>query len=110
MFKINPAPTFSAPVSLTVPGQDESATLDITFQHKGKQALSAWIKAAVEGRADLDSLTEVVAGWDGVSDDAGNPLPFSPEALATLLDQYPAAAGEFYAAYRKALTESRAKN
>ena len=38
MFKLTPAPTFSAPVSLTVPGQTEAATLDMVFQHKGKQA------------------------------------------------------------------------
>lgn len=110
MFSLNPAPQFLAPVSLTVPGQIEAGTLWLIFQHKGKQALADWLQSAGSGASDIDLLSQVVIGWDGVNDDAGTAVPFGRDALAALLDAYPAAAGEIVSAYVRGLTESRAKN
>ncbi len=36
-------------------------------------------------------LDSVIAGWAGVEDDAGQPIPFSPDNLRRLIDQFPAA-------------------
>jgi hypothetical protein len=110
MFKLNPTPQFAAPVSLTVPGQAETGSVMLTFQHMGKQALADWLASAGQGKNDLDLVAQVVVGWEGVSDDDGAAVPFSREALAALLDAYPAAAGEIVSAYVHVLAESRAKN
>lgn len=115
-FRLNPAPLFAAVVQLTVPGSADTAALSLTFKHQGRKALDAWVRRPgqiAEGAAalnDAEYLAEVVAGWDGVQDAAGEPLPFTPAAFADLLDAYPAAGTEIFSAYVKALTESRAKN
>ena len=44
------------------------------------------------------------AGWKGFDSD------YSEEALAVLLDNYPAAGGELFEAFRRELMEARAKN
>lgn len=115
-FKLNPAPTFGATVHLTVPGQAETAALSLTFRHQGRKALDVWMRRpgqVVEGAPplnDADFLGEVIAGWSGVQDADGAEIPFSAEAFGALLDAYQAAGTEIFAAYVKALTESRAKN
>lgn len=109
MFKLTPDPQFQATIRLTVPG---AAPVDTQWRcaHKGKQALADWLKSSADGKSDLDALSEVLVGWEGVTDDAGAPVSFSRDALAALLDQYPASAGELFAGYYQALTESRTKN
>ena len=109
MFKLTPSPTFEAVVDVTVPGADAKAPIVFTFRHKGRAALKAWAEA-VEGRADVDVLADVVAGWRGVCDDRGDEVPYSREALAQLLDAYPAASGEVFRGYMQAHFEARRKN
>lgn len=110
MFKINPNPTFTADVLLTVHGSAEPAKLCVTFKHKGRKALADWIglpkKMADAGTPvkDADYLGEVIEDWDGVD------APYSIESLDALLDAYQPAGMELYEAYIRALTESRAKN
>jgi hypothetical protein len=109
LFPINPNPTFSVPVSLTVPGQSAPGSVTFTFRARGRKELEDWVKTA-SGKSDAEFLGEVVTGWDGVADQAGVPMDFTAKAFATLLDAYPASSGEIFSAYMKALTESRAKN
>jgi hypothetical protein len=116
MFKINPAPTFTAKVSLSVPGAATPAIIDIDFKHKGRVAFAAWWESigtasdTATPRTDADILAEVIAGWSGPLDDKGEPVPYSPEALTQLLDHYPAATLEINEAYRRELWGSRLKN
>lgn len=114
MFKLCPAPTFAAPVNLTVPGESEPGVVVFTFKHMGREALAEWMArpSQMDGKpvTDVEYLGQVIAGWSGVSDDAGQPAPCTPQALDALLDAYPASGREIFAAYVKALTESRAKN
>lgn len=109
MLKLNPNPTFRADVPLTVPGQEAAGTVNFTFRHMGRNAFKVWSEAA-SGKPDAESLTELIANWQGVTDDAGAPVAFSDIALAALLDAYPAAGLEIVQAYVKALTESRLGN
>lgn len=105
MFKLTPQPTFWAPVSLTVPGAETPAAIEVQFRHFGQKALAELLN----GKAgDLDILPALIADWRGVFDDG--PVPFGLEALAALLDNYPAASVELFTAYRRALMESRIKN
>lgn len=108
LFRINPKPTFKAVVSLSLPGGD-SAAIEFEFRHKPRKELKSWVEATV-GRSDLDALAEVVAGWSGVADESGALVRYSVDALDQLLDNYPAASKEIYAAYLRELTEARAKN
>jgi hypothetical protein len=101
--KLQPAETFAGSAEIPVPGQ-EPARVSMTWRHKGREALQAWVNSAV-GRDDVDVLAEVIASWGPEIDE-----PFSREALARLLDAYPGAAQALFWAYRKDLTEGRRKN
>lgn len=110
MFHIDPQPTFTAPVKLSAPGQP-AETIQITWWHKGRKAMKDWLDAFSDGSlTDADGLAEVIAGWDGIVDSFGQPVPFSREALAKLLDAYQTAGAELVRAYVGALTESRLGN
>lgn len=108
MFRLTPNPTFTADVKVTVPGADAQAVLTLTFRHKGRKALKAWIEGAAE-RPDAEFLDEVIESWRGVETATGA-VAYSRETLAELLDAYPAAGGEIFDAYLRALTRAREKN
>jgi len=110
MFKINPNPTFTLSVRLTVAGDPAGQLLELSCRHKSRPALKAWVEGASVEQADAVFLGEVVEGWSGVVDADGQALPFTPENFAALLDNYPPAGIEIYTAYQKELSESRAKN
>lgn len=108
LFRLDPKPTFRATVNLSLPG-GEFAAIEFEFRHKARKAIKSWVEATV-GRSDLDTLSEVVAGWSGVADESGALVRYSAEALDQLLENYPAASKEIYAAYLRELTEARTKN
>jgi hypothetical protein len=110
MFKINPSPTFTLTVRLSVPGSDADAPLTFTFRHKGARDLSRWLQSAASRGSDAEFLGEVIADWSGVVDESGAAVPYSQETLAALLDAYPASASELVLAYRGQLADARAKN
>jgi hypothetical protein len=101
--KLQPAPVFSCAVPITVPGQEARAIVNITFKHLAKSALREFF-SGLEGKSDAEALAEIVSDWSGVDE------KFSRDALGVLLDNYPAAAGELFDAFRKELLEARAKN
>ena len=103
MLKLNPNPTFDAEVRITVPGQVEPESVTLTFAYKSRSELSEYLKG-MSGQTDLEALQGVVVGWSGID------AEFSKDALASLIDNYHAAAGDIIAGYVKALAESRAKN
>ena len=109
MFKLQPAPTFVAQVPLTVAGLPDPVELAVTFRHKNKAALEAWI-AGAKGKTDDVLLHEVIEAWDGMQDAAGAAVPYSLGALGELLSNYPAAHGELFRGYLRELTEARRKN
>jgi hypothetical protein len=116
-FRLNPAPTFEADVLLTVPGAVESFRLPVTFKHHSRSAFDALVAKAGEaekaGQAmpAADWLCHLLADWGPVVvDDNDKPIPFSRDALAKLLDNYPGAFVQINAAYGRALVEARAKN
>ena len=92
MFKLNPNPTFTAKVALTVAGSAASAVLDVEFKHKGRVALKAWLETIAD-RREADILSDVIVGWSGPVDDKGEPVAYSAAALDQLLDNYPPASG-----------------
>lgn len=109
MFRLNPDPTFTARVPLSVPGVEKPLLVAFVFKHKTKAGVEAWLTGMV-GKADVDALHEVIAGWSDVVDTAGEQVPYSHTALHDLLQNYPAAKGEIFEAYLGELTKAKAKN
>ena len=109
MFRLNPAPTFAATAHISAPGLAQPLALSLTFRHKTAAQAQAWLANAGQS-TDEALLGDVLAGWSGVQDDAGADVPYSPAALAELLNNYPAAKGEIFRTYLRELTESKAKN
>lgn len=109
MLRLNPHPTFVATVPLTVPGSAEPVSIEITFRHKTRKQFAAWWET-VSDKTDVDNLTHLIDSWNGPADDAGEPVPFSRDALEKLADAYPVSALEILRAYQRELFESRIKN
>ena len=114
MLKLNPNPTFSAEVSITVPGEKEPGTVTLVFKYLGRKDFAEFLKRTGEekddndkvvkpAKSDIEVFSEIVLGWD-------IPDEFSPKNVAIFLDNYPAAAGEVYTQYARLLFESRVKN
>ncbi len=110
MLKINPAPTFMFDAQITVPGHPEAAVISVTAKYRKRSGVAAWTNDRAKFDTDAQWLAELFVNWAKVEDDKGQPVPYSPEALADLLDTYQPAGLELFTAYCNALTESRAKN
>ena len=105
MFVLQPKPTFKADV--TIPTPTGEGKISFEFKHKGRKALRAFFESLSSGenaREDSEALLDLIQGWSGVDE------AFSPEALETLLDNYPSSAKAIFEAYNKGLFEGRQKN
>lgn len=102
MLKLNPDPQFTNDVELTVPGQQETGTVALTFKYFGKTALEEFWES-VKGKSDVEIIGALVTGW-------GLPEEYAEENLGIFLDNYPLAAAEILKHYQSALLESRIKN
>lgn len=123
VFKINPNPTFSEFVKLTVPGHAIPARISVTFRHKTQADLAEWFQLNKD-RPVAEALDEVIAGWGDLAQNEegeeepgiapigadGERLPYTREALASMLANYSAAATELTRGYVVALQASRVKN
>ncbi len=109
MFKIIPNPTFLANVHLSVPGSEQLQVIKITFKHKNKTALNAWLTKD-DSRSDAETLSEVIEGWADVFDSAGEAVAYSVAELDRLLENYPVAHREILRAYLTELTQAKQKN
>ena len=95
MFLLQPKPTF------------QSKVVTFEFKHKGRKALKAFFESLNDtdsGRTDSEALLELINNWFGVDE------TFTPEALDTLLDNYPSAARAIFDAYNRDLFEGKQKN
>lgn len=108
MFRLTPNPTFTAKVFLSVPGAEKAQPVPFTFKHKGRTAMVEWL-ATSPGTPDADVLDKVITDW-GVVDGDGQPVKYSRDALAELLENYPAARFEIFNAYVDELSKAKAKN
>jgi len=109
MFRITPNPTFAVTVKVPVIGQEAPSLLKLVFRRKSREELVAWVDRARAG-ATRAMLCEVIAGWEEVEDDAGNPVPYSEEGMSALLGDYPDAPLAIFNAYIAQLPEFREKN
>jgi hypothetical protein len=109
MFKLNPAPEFTAPALLSAYGQDQRQELQVRWRHKSHIALQAWLESG-RNRSSLDFVGEVIADMIGLVDADGQGVAYTPAVLADLLDNFHSAGSELIEAYIAALQEGRRKN
>jgi hypothetical protein len=111
MLKLNPDPQFKADVKITVPGQVDLGTINLTFKYRNRKDLIAlWKKnETADSEADvtkeqLDIFKKIVVGWDGIDGE------FNAKNVELFVNNYPAATNEIIAAYASLCLESRVKN
>jgi hypothetical protein len=98
---IIPAPVFTAPVPMPVPG-GEPDLVAITFKHRTADELAEFVKTR-DGKLDVETFPMMVTGWDFAED-------FTPENIALLLQNRPSAGLEAFRVYVAELTKFRQKN
>ncbi len=64
MFKIDPNPTFTASVSVHIPGQGAGSFI-AEFVYLDQAARKDYI-AALGGKTNLEALSEIVVGWNAM--------------------------------------------
>lgn len=101
VLKLKPNPTFRAKVSIQVAG-DEPATLLVTFKHRTRDQLDAWLKES-QGRDDVSSILEIAEGWDLLE-------PFDADNVRFLVQNYIGAPVALVESYIAELTKAKAKN
>lgn len=100
-FKLVAAPTFKAKVSVPVHG-GEAVLLEFEFKHRTRDEMAKWLEGSA-GRSDVDSLLDVLAGWE--LDD-----PFGKESVELLVQNYCGAAPAIVARYVDELIQARRGN
>lgn len=95
------APTFTAPVGIPVAGGDP-VVVPMTFKHRTRDELDAFVESR-KGKTDAETFTDMVVGW-GLED------AFTPENIATLLQNRIGTALAAYHIYVEELTKAREKN
>lgn len=100
-FKLIAAPTFRAKVSVPVHG-GEAVPLEFEFKHRTRDEMAKWLEASA-GRGDVDSLLDVLAGWE-LEDQ------FSRESVELLVQNYCGAAPAIVARYVEELIQARRGN
>lgn len=113
MFVLTKTVTYYWPVSIQVPadgGSFSKESLELKFKRIAQSRLNELMEGAKdESVKDEDFAREVVVGWRGVSDDAGNEIQFSDEGLKALLD-IPTMGSAIVISYLESLAGAKAKN
>lgn len=101
--KLEPNPTFDAPVSIPRPGLDP-VDVRFTFRHRTRSAVLAWIESiGKDQKADIDQVMDVASGWE--LDDA-----FTREHVEALCENYGGASRAILETYLRELRGAREKN
>ncbi len=106
MFKLRVSPTYFHTVTSHIPTGNGAAQIiefDAEFKRLSLDELQQLQAGVREGRiTDRQIIDQVLKGWRNVGDDEGNPLPFVPQNLETLLGIVPIQSdlvGAFFASF-----------
>lgn len=102
LFKLEPDPTFWAPVEFKVAG-GKLAKIQVEFRYKDRDQYLEFIKA-FEGKRDDEVLPQVIVAWKGPDAAA------TPENIARMFRNYPGSSRAFFCAWRDELFGAPAKN
>jgi hypothetical protein len=120
---LNQSATYKWPVRITLPidgGKRDVHTFDVEFRRLPQSRVNEIIKTVDEqsrGRRgddeftvyDTDVAREAIAGWSGVVDDEGTPIPFSESVLDQLLE-IPTVASQIIVAFFDSNKDAKRKN
>lgn len=114
MLKIATSPKFKATVQFETPGGDgrpERHKFVAVFKSLGLAEYTELMSRAYEDASKGDALVieEVLVNWEGVGDEHGTPLDFTPDNRDKLMDMMGARAATVKA-FVKTLTGAREKN
>ena len=109
MIKLKPDPEFDVLAKISVPGVPDPVEIPMRFRYMNPADVLTWFKKN-ETVNSGDALSEIIVSWTGVMGEDGQAVPYSKEALTTLLKNYASATGEIIRAWRVELQESRIKN
>lgn len=104
-FKRTPNPTFKTDVAISLPGDQPEWKIETEYRYKKKSDAVAWL-AGLKGKTDAENLASIIVGWN--EEHAG--VAYSTESLAEFLDEFPAAAVDFFETYKRELLEAKRKN
>jgi hypothetical protein len=103
MLKLEPNPTFKAPVLIPTP--DGDMTIEIEFKHLTRKQFDDYLKTEYDKkRTDEEAIGEFVVGWSGID------AAFNQEALGKLVQNYHASASRMFKVYIEKLTQVGEKN
>lgn len=112
MFVLSKSASYSWPVAVSLPtagGKFETHTFDVTFKRLTQARIKEFVEKSEELGGDDSFCREVVVGWQGIVDEAGQQVPFSEMALAQLLD-VPMVAKKIVTAYLESVSGAKIKN
>jgi len=86
--------TKSPTIWITVAGDEQAESgrrMEFRFELKVKRIRFSELQELFKGaadhdRTDFEAVRDLVLDWRGVGDEAGEPEPYSPEALRDLMD------------------------
>jgi hypothetical protein len=120
-FVLKQKDSYTWPVPLLLPGDGgrrEKNTFEAEFKRLSQSRLKEigrTARAIEKGEADEDEMDvqtmakEMLIGWSGVVDDAGEPVPFSVAALSQLLE-IPSVAAQIVRAFYESYEDAKRKN
>jgi hypothetical protein len=104
-FKLQPEPTFSAPVEIPVPGSGFSK-VNFIFKYRDRDAMKAFLAKVGnqdEQMSDPELIEDMCSGWD-LTD------TFNRESVELLVLNYIQATGAIFDKYLDEMTKAKAKN
>lgn len=99
-FKLQPNPTFSAPVSIPLPGGG-TAPVTFEFRHRTADQLTEWLKQ--EMGDDVAAILQSAVGWDLAE-------PFDEANVGLLVQNYIGCGKPIVETYLRELTRARQGN
>lgn len=102
LFRVKANPTFVATVDIPVAGEDFKA-LQLEMRHRRKRDLQAFLESLATLTQD-QAVAGIVVGWRNVD------TPFSADALADFLEEYPLAGAAIVDRYVRETAEAKRKN
>jgi hypothetical protein len=107
MLRLNPNPTFKAPVTIPQPGKDEGVKITVEFKHMPKDDYAAFIakeRDITTARKDEEVILDIAVGWEGVD------AEFNSENVREVCRQYHGAGAAIVSTFISELTQYRRGN
>jgi hypothetical protein len=113
MFKIDLSDDYAYPVTLEIrddKGRVKKEQFTARFKRLPQAELDELMNGAKEGAiSDAELAAKVLAGWDGIADSDGEPIPYNDTTREQVLDVFPVRPS-IIAAWFESLTGAKRKN